>query len=38
PGRLVVFHGAIRHAGRPPNKICLAPRYTFAMKLEPVSG
>ncbi len=38
PGRLVVFHGAIRHAGRPPSKICLAPRYTFAMKLEPAAS
>jgi hypothetical protein len=34
PGRLVVFDGAIRHAGRPPNRICYAPRYTFALKLE----
>jgi hypothetical protein len=38
PGRLVVFHGAIRHAGRPPSKICVAPRYTFAMKLEPAAA
>ena len=37
PGRLVVFDGAIRHAGRPPNRICYAPRYTFALKLEPVT-
>lgn len=36
PGRLVIFHGAIRHAGRPPNRICVAARYTFAIKLEPV--
>jgi hypothetical protein len=34
PGRLVLFDGAIRHAGRPPNRICFAPRYTFAIKLE----
>jgi hypothetical protein len=34
PGRMVVFDGAIRHAGRPPNRICYAPRYTFAIKLE----
>lgn len=34
PGRLVIFHGAIRHAGRPPNRVCYAPRYTFALKLE----
>ncbi len=35
PGRLVVFDGAIVHAGRPPNRICYAPRYTLAFKLEP---
>ncbi|MFN7553440.1 MAG: 2OG-Fe(II) oxygenase [Pseudomonadota bacterium] len=35
PGRLVVFDGAIRHAGRPPNRVCYQPRYTFAAKLEP---
>ncbi len=34
PGRLVIFDGAILHAGRPPNKICTEPRYTFAMKFE----
>ena len=34
PGRLVLFDGAIRHAGRPPNRVCYAPRYTFALKLE----
>ena len=34
PGRLVVFDGAIRHAGRPPNRICYVPRYTFAIKFE----
>jgi Rps23 Pro-64 3,4-dihydroxylase Tpa1-like proline 4-hydroxylase len=34
PGRLVVFDGAIRHAGRPPSRICYTPRYTFALKLE----
>lgn len=34
PGRLVVFDGAIRHVGRPPNRICYVPRYTFAIKLE----
>lgn len=37
PGRLAVFHGAIKHAGRPPNKICIMPRYTLAFKLEPKS-
>ena len=36
PGRLVVFDGAIRHVGRPPTRICPAPRYTLAVKLEPV--
>ncbi len=36
PGRLVVFDGAIRHAGRAPSRICFVPRYTFALKLEPV--
>jgi len=35
PGRLVIFDGAIPHAGRPPNRICYAPRYTFALKYEP---
>jgi hypothetical protein len=34
PGRLVVFHGAIVHAGRPPNRVYYGPRYTFALKLE----
>lgn len=34
PGRLVIFDGAITHAGRPPNRICYAPRYTFAIKFE----
>jgi hypothetical protein len=36
PGRLVVFDGAIKHVGRPPNRICYAPRYTFAIKFERV--
>lgn len=35
PGRLAVFDGRITHAGRPPNRICFAPRYTLAFKLEP---
>jgi len=35
PGRLVLFDGAIPHAGRPPSRICYAPRYTFAIKLTP---
>lgn len=34
PGRLVVFEGDIVHVGRPPNRICYAPRYTFAIKWE----
>ncbi len=33
PGRLALFDGRIRHAGRPPNRVCFAPRYTFAIKL-----
>jgi len=38
PGRLVIFDGAIRHCGRPPNRICYTPRYTFAVKLEPIDA
>lgn len=34
PGRLAIFDGAIRHAGRPPARICYAPRYTLAIKFE----
>lgn len=34
PGRLVVFDGSLLHCGRPPTRICFAPRYTFAYKLE----
>jgi SM-20-related protein len=37
PGRLVVFDGAIKHVGRPPNRICYAPRYTFAIKFERIT-
>ncbi|MBB1060086.1 2OG-Fe(II) oxygenase [Marilutibacter spongiae] len=37
PGRLVVFDGAIKHAGRAPNRICYTPRYTFAIKFERVA-
>lgn len=37
PGRLVVFDGTIPHVGRPPNRICYAPRYTLAFKLEPIA-
>jgi SM-20-related protein len=36
PGRLVIFDGAIPHAGRPPSRICYKPRYTFAIKLAAV--
>lgn len=35
PGRLLVFDGRIRHAGRPPNRVCVMPRLTFAFKFEP---
>jgi len=35
PGRLAIFDGTILHAGRPPNRICYAPRYTLAFKLAP---
>ncbi len=38
PGRLVVFDGDILHAGRPPNRNCHVPRFTLALKLEPVTG
>lgn len=34
PGRLVLFDGTLTHVGRPPNRICYAPRYTLAFKLE----
>jgi len=34
PGRLVIFHGSIPHAGRPPARHCSAARYSFAIKLE----
>jgi hypothetical protein len=37
PGRLVIFDGSITHVGRPPNRICFAPRYTFAFKFEPLT-
>ena len=37
PGRLVVFDGTLPHVGRPPNRVCYAPRYTLAFKLEPVA-
>lgn len=38
PGRLVVFDGAIKHVGRPPNRICYGPRYTFAIKFARVAA
>lgn len=38
PGRLVIFDGRIPHVGRPPNRICYAPRFTLAFKLEPNAG
>lgn len=38
PGRLVVFDGAIPHAGRPPSRICFTPRYSFAIKFGPVAA
>lgn len=34
PGRLLVFDGSLTHVGRPPNRVCYAPRYTLAFKLE----
>ena len=34
PGRLLLFDGAIRHAGKPPNRNCPVARYTFAIKLR----
>jgi SM-20-related protein len=38
PARLLLFDGAIRHAGRPPNRNCLVSRYTFAIKLRLANG
>jgi SM-20-related protein len=37
PGRLILFDGAIPHAGRPPSRICFAPRFSFAIKFNPVT-
>ncbi|HEY6125043.1 MAG TPA: 2OG-Fe(II) oxygenase [Steroidobacteraceae bacterium] len=34
PARLLMFDGAIRHAGKPPNRNCPVSRYTFAVKLR----
>jgi hypothetical protein len=36
PGRLVLFDGAITHAGRTPSRTCFEVRYTFAIKWERV--
>lgn len=38
PGRLLLFDGAVRHVGRPPNRDCLVSRYTFAIKLRLASS
>lgn len=38
PGRLLLFDGAIRHAGRPPHRNCPIARYTFAIKLRAAVG
>ena len=34
PARVAIFHGSIKHVGRPPNRICYTPRYTLAFKLK----
>lgn len=34
PSRLLLFDGAIRHAGKAPNRNCPVGRYTFAIKLR----
>lgn len=34
PGRLALFDGAMRHAGKPPNRNCPIGRYTFAIKMR----
>jgi hypothetical protein len=34
PARLVLFDGAIRHAGKPPNRNCPIGRYTLAIKVR----
>lgn len=36
PGRLAIFNGNLTHAGRPPSRICVEPRFTLALKLQPV--
>lgn len=35
PGRLAIFDARIRHAGRPPSRVCVLPRLTFALKFGP---
>lgn len=35
PGRLAIFDARIRHAGRPPSRVCVIPRLTFALKFGP---
>ncbi|WP_334131752.1 2OG-Fe(II) oxygenase [Silanimonas lenta] len=37
PGRFALFNGEITHVGRPPNRACYLPRYTLAMKFEPLA-
>ncbi len=34
PARLLLFDGAVRHAGKSPNRNCPIGRYTFAIKLR----
>jgi SM-20-related protein len=34
PARLLLFDGAIRHAGKSPNRNCPIGRYTFAVKIR----
>lgn len=36
PGRLAIFNGNLTHAGRPPSRICVEPRFTLALKLQPL--
>ena len=38
PGRLAVFDGEVSHAGRAPNRICFATRYTLAFKFKRLPG
>ena len=34
PGRIVLFDGRLKHAGRPPARVCYHSRFTIAIKLE----